>query len=460
MLLILIRERPGPTRWSLNWASWTIRRVKNGNVYSITARRQSPPSRVKNGLSRRGRSLTRFRNPNSWTCCRDAGCHRQGSAPQRQIEGGWTHYSDPTEIHTTYADMLRGLVWSSSLFDNEELISAVGNAAEKCFQKVPDVGPRSPKIGNACLIALSSISSLYAVSQLGRLKSRARHVSTRKQIARALERAATNAGMTETDLEEIAVPKFGLQEIGRFHEVLGEFTAEVNVRVHGKSELAWIKENGKRQKTVPSSVKTEFNDELKVLKKRIKDIDSLMPSIRFRVEGLFLNERTWPLKDFRQRFLDHPLVGVIARRLIWNFQNIESNATAIWSGDQFIDAGGESVDWIDDQTKVTIWHPLHVEARTYCGGGSDWNSWKSCNPSNRRTVKSIYSPMRNVKRHITPIVSRHISCGTTNLRHFANNVAGATDCRVILILRIRLVWNCHNTICERSSKSIPSKDWS
>ncbi len=287
----------------------------------------------------------------------------KAGAPQKVIEGGWIHYSDPTEIHTTYADMLRGLVWSSSLLDHEDLINAVGNAAEKCFQKVPDVGPRSPKIGNACLIALSSISSLYAVSQLGRLKSRARHVSTRKQIARALERAAINAGMTETDLEEIAVPTFGLQEIGRFHEVLGEFTAEVNVRSHGKSELAWIKENGKRQKSVPSSVKTEFNDELKALKKRIKDSDSLMPSIRFRVEGLFLNERTWSLKDFRHRFLDHPLVGVIARRLIWNFQNIESIATAIWSGDQFIDAGGESVDWIDDETRVTIWHPLHVEAQ-------------------------------------------------------------------------------------------------
>ena len=148
---------------------------------------------------------------------------------------------------------MRGLIWATSLFDDDTLISHVGDAAEKSFQKVPDVGPRSPKIGNACLIALSSMSNTAAVAQLGRLKSRAKHASTRKQIAKAFDRAAENAGMTADDLEEIAVPDFGMSEVGRYAESLGDFTAEIIVHANAKSELRWLKPNGKPQKSVPCS---------------------------------------------------------------------------------------------------------------------------------------------------------------------------------------------------------------
>src|SRR6201999_553517 len=36
-----------------------------------------------------------------------------------------------------------------------------------------------------------------------------------------------------------------------------------------------------------------------------------------RIERLFLADRSWDLEAWRQRYLDHPLVGLLARRLIW-----------------------------------------------------------------------------------------------------------------------------------------------
>ena len=290
--------------------------------------------------------------------------------------GGWTHYAEPTQIHDTHANLLRGMVWSTSMVRAEmelkdQLITAVGDAAELCFQKIPNVGPRSPKVGNACLQALASMEDLSAIAQLGRLKSRAKHASTRKQIARALEQAAEKVGMTQDDLEETAVPTYGLTEVGRYTEQIGEFTVELTVQSTGKPELAWIKPNGKRQKTVPVAVKTELADNLKTLKKRVKDIGTFMPSLHYRVESLFLNQRSWSLADFRSRFLDHPLVGVVARRLIWQCTASGESATGIWQGGQFVAADSRPIEWIDDTTTVAIWHPIHSSAEDVLA----WRNW-------------------------------------------------------------------------------------
>ena len=43
----------------------------------------------------------------------------------------------------------------------------------------------------------------------------------------------------------------------------------------------------------------------------------MLPAQRERIDSLFLLQKRWPLETWRQRYLDHPLVGTIARRLIW-----------------------------------------------------------------------------------------------------------------------------------------------
>lgn len=289
---------------------------------------------------------------------------------QRFNFGGRIEYGEETEIHDTHVDRLRGLVWTTSLVDDQLLIGAVGDAAEKCFQKIREVGPRSPKIGNACLIALATLASDWAVAQLGRLKSRARHVSTRKQIAKAFQQAADQAGMTEDDLMEIGVPAYGLTEVGHLCEELSGFTAEATIHAHQKHQLVWRRQDGEIQKTVPTAVREACGDQLRQLKKRLKDIDNLMSSIRFRVEHLFLKQRSWNLGDFRKRFLDHPLVGVIARRLIWNFQQSGSVSQAIWHDEAWHTSSGDAFE-LEADCQISIWHPMQSSADEVL----QWRKW-------------------------------------------------------------------------------------
>ena len=143
--------------------------------------------------------------------------------------GGQEYEAEPTLIHTNHSDLLRGLIWCTSLISDEALLLTVGDAAEVCFKKLPGIGPRCPKVGNACLWTLSAVQSPTAVAQLTRLKARAKHASIRKQLGKAMDNAAQKAGLTTEDLEEIAVPTCGLTACGELHQTLGDFTALLEI---------------------------------------------------------------------------------------------------------------------------------------------------------------------------------------------------------------------------------------
>lgn len=282
----------------------------------------------------------------------------QAGTSERRVVAEYEYSSHPTQVHDTHSDLLRGFIWSTSLVNDERLIQTVGNCAEICFQKLEGIGPRSPKIGNACLWALSNMTGLQAVAQLSRLKTRVKHASVRKQLAKALETAAENAGMSQADLEEIAVPTLGLTQVGELSNTLGEFTARLEVRENNKTDLEWIKSDGKRQKSVPKSVKDDFPQELKLLKQTAKDIEKMLPPVRDRIEQLFLADRSWSWDDFRERYLDHPLVGSLARRLIWRFRQGSEDRAAIWQSGRFVDCNDDELPDSSGETRIDLWHPL------------------------------------------------------------------------------------------------------
>lgn len=282
----------------------------------------------------------------------------KSGVPEVRTVTGRQYLVDPTIIHDTHSDLLRGLVWCASLVKDERLIGAVGNAAEVCFKKIPGHGPRSPKIGNACLYGLSRMGEMSAVAQLSRLKTRVKHASVRAQLAKALDAAAELAGMSQADLEETVVPTFGMTEIGEYREQFGEVTAHLRVADSSKTELRWIKPDGRTQKSVPAAVKEQFPEPLKALKQTAKEIEKMLPAQRDRIEQLYLQQRSWSLRDFRSRYLDHPLVGSIARRLIWHFENDDKAADGIWHNGALVDSNGDTLNWLTDETRVELWHPI------------------------------------------------------------------------------------------------------
>jgi hypothetical protein len=56
----------------------------------------------------------------------------------------------------------------------------------------------------------------------------------------------------------------------------------------------------------------------------------MLPAQRERLDGLFLAQKSWPLAVWRERYLDHPLVGVLARRMIWEFTTDGKTTAGMW----------------------------------------------------------------------------------------------------------------------------------
>lgn len=268
-----------------------------------------------------------------------------------------TFLIDPTVLHDTHSDLLRGLVWCTSLVDDDALTSQVGDAAEVCFRKIPNFGLRSPKIGNACLWSLANRSSMTALAQITRIKSKAKNVSTRNTLAKALIIASEKTGLSAADLEELGVPTNGFQNVGECRVTFDEGTALLQITDRLAVERSWLDQNGRTKKSIPAAVTGKAPEQIKALKRNEKDLKKLLPAHRDRLERLFLQQRTWSLADFRNRYLDHPVIGALARRIIWSFALNAGESAGIWFRDCLVDPEGKPIQGLADDTRVSIWHP-------------------------------------------------------------------------------------------------------
>ncbi|HEX2642214.1 MAG TPA: DUF4132 domain-containing protein, partial [Thermoanaerobaculia bacterium] len=273
-------------------------------------------------------------------------------------------HAEPTLIGEADSDLLRGLVWMAGRVADRELAAALGQTAETCFKKVEGIGPRSLKIGNACLQALAQAQEPSAVARISRLKARARHASVRDRIDQTLGELARRQGVTVDEIEERGVPDFGLQEVGIRRLTLGGFTVEILANGPGDVALRWLRADGSVQKSVPAAVKAEHADELKSIQRAVKEIASLLAGQRGRIERLFLISRDWDLSTWRERYLDHPLVGILARRLIWRFRREGTDRLGLWRDGEIVDSAGAPLTGLDDTARVSLWHPLESPPET------------------------------------------------------------------------------------------------
>ena len=275
------------------------------------------------------------------------------------------------------SDVIKGLVWASTLIEGDckEMARSLGALALSAYRKVPGIGPRAPKVGNACVNALGTMPGTVPVGQLGLIKMRVKYKPAQKGITKSMAAAAERAGIGPDELEEMGVPTYGLSEVGLGRDSIGEFEAVIQVEDARSVTLGWRKADGqggwKSQKTVPQAVKTEHPDAIKELRATLKDIRALLSAQRERIDGLFLLQRSWSIGAWRERYLDHPLVGVLARRLIWRFKREGEEPVA----GAFLE--GEVVGPDDRPLKpepgmmVDLWHPIHETTESVTA----WRDW-------------------------------------------------------------------------------------
>src|SRR5262249_33263750 len=118
-------------------------------------------------------------------------------SPARPVEGREVTRLDvhgqpaPTSVPVAgNADILKGLAWCCSPFDDPQVASVTGDAAQFSFKKISGIGPRAAKVGNACIYALGAMPGMHGIAQLQRLRQRVKQAPAIALIDTTLNVAA------------------------------------------------------------------------------------------------------------------------------------------------------------------------------------------------------------------------------------------------------------------------------
>ena len=256
--------------------------------------------------------------------------------------------------------ILRGLILAASATNVVGSADAIGRFAERCYKKIPGIGPGSIKLGNASMIALAGMPGLRGAAQLARLKQRVRYTAGVQTLGESLEQAASRSGLTVDTLEERVVPDFELSD-GKRSVKIADLVAEIDAR-EARAAIGWRKSDGTPLRALPVKYRRSHEARLKALKRLIKDIDDALIAQRLRIESTWLSGRNWTLADWRRYYLDHPLVGVLARRLIWIFESGGESRPGLFVRGAVRDPCGAEIALAGDDLRVRLWHPIAATA--------------------------------------------------------------------------------------------------
>ena len=319
--------------------------------------------------------------------------------------------------------ILRGLVWMLAAEPWPELPGVLAGVALACVKKVPIIGPRAVKVTNACVATLGDLAAsddsalrASALAQLARLRARVAHRQVQATVDKALTAAADAAGTSMAELEELGVPTLGFEAGGVRTEALG--ATSVTLRVERTRVVTeWTNEQGKVVKSPPAAVAREYADDVKDLKRDVKDAEAVLAATPARLDALYLRNVSWSVADWRERYLDHGLVGAVARRLIWRAGDVPF--LALDGAPQ--DLRGKPMALASD-TRVRLWHPLE-------SSDSDALAWRE-----RIEALGVVQPFKQAHREVYRLTDAE-RVSRTHSNRFAAHIVKQHQCHALMAVR-------------------------
>lgn len=205
---------------------------------------------------------------------------------------------------------------------------------------------------------LAAMGTDRALSQLSALARNAKSTPLRAHATAALDRVATQRGLLPEQLDDLLAPDLGLDDAPLDYRGVS-YTVELS------SALALVLTDpaGAVHPTLPKpaddpekAIASAWNSCRRKAKPIVAD------QVR-RLEEAMTVQREWALDEFRNRVVAHPLLGRLARRVIWA---LDDNVTAA------VDALGDLVDpsggLVAEPRWVRVAHPAADDF-------APWNAW-------------------------------------------------------------------------------------
>jgi hypothetical protein len=251
--------------------------------------------------------------------------------------------------------LVRGAIWAAAILAEPwaaELIGRLGLRYGTSGKS--DNIARDERVANAAAAALATIGSDAAFAELGRMKAKITNRNVSKQVAKALEGAATRLGVSPSELLELSVPSLGFEADGTRSEANDGWTSVLRLVAGGDVERSWIGADGTAVAKPPAAADAAW---VKRLKETDKEIRRELAVERGRVEDLLVESRDWPLATWRARYFEHPVTRQFGRTLIWRFRDASGTRSGLPLADEIVGVDGAPLVIADD-ARVLVWHPI------------------------------------------------------------------------------------------------------
>jgi hypothetical protein len=214
------------------------------------------------------------------------------------------------------------------------------------------------KAGRA-LALLAADGSDLALVHLAHVAVSARASAVREQAAALLAEAAAQRGLGEDELGDRTVPDMGLDADGTLALSYGarrfvvslDGTLEPVVRERGEAGLGALPRPTKEDdKALAAAAKERFAA-------LAADVRAVADRLVRRLERAMVTGRSWTLPDFEVFVARHPLVGHVARALVWEV--VGGGTFRVAEDGSYADAGDARVE-LASAARVRVAHPART----------------------------------------------------------------------------------------------------
>jgi hypothetical protein len=262
---------------------------------------------------------------------------------------------------------LRTMIYVAGLLPAEDVGPVLTDyAVKQCYVTRKGTRIASEKLGNACVWSLAELPDGAGVPYLARVLARVKYPKIKAKIDAALNEAAQTAGIGRAELDEISVPTHGLDRDGSRRVAFAQGAAVFRVAGSGAT-LDWFNEAGKQLKS-PSKAMKDQKELFKEIQSDLKELNADLGVQPQRLQQLYLQSRSWPADIWRARYLDHPLMRGLARKLIWWIDGPDGKSVAALpdeAGESLLDVAGHRVSL--DGARVRLWHPMDADVAAVAG---------------------------------------------------------------------------------------------
>ena len=216
------------------------------------------------------------------------------------------------------------------------------------------------KAGRAC-VALAALGTDLALLHLGHVAETARFETLRRQAGLLIHEAAEARGLTPEELGDRTVPDVGLDPDGMLRLSTGgrRFVVTLDETL---TPLVTEEGGAAPSRSMPRANRTDDETQGKAARERFAalraDLDSVADRQRRRLERAMIQGRSWPLADFQERIVGHPLLVHLARRLVWNARTADGASVLfrVAEDSTLADAGDSSLE-LPLSSAIRIAHP-------------------------------------------------------------------------------------------------------